>query len=226
MQSRLGWGLETGKYILPAAMSASVSLLRQLENAYLPAKWKTTWIDKYFFFSSSLACPFLLFSVLKRFPSSLHLLFSNCCLVLFTLLCLDSALCLLYLLPNNFCAQKHQVQFCSPCHQTKPLSCPLLPAVISVSHLLNPQASFIPRQISLLVLSWNVFYGFWECFCLFIFHDGFDFGWCYFLCWYTVQSKTISMLWLLCLLVLWRFLQLIIDVRKKFTMSQSSIKHY
>lgn len=86
-----------------------------------------------------------------------------------------SALCLLYLLPNNFCAQKHQVPFFSPCHQTKPLSCPLLPAVISVTHLLNPQASFIPRQMSLLVLSWNVFYGFCECFCLHIFHDGFDF---------------------------------------------------
>lgn len=123
------------------------------------------------------ACPFffLISADLKRLSSWPSLLSSNSSSVLLALFCLDSALCLLYLLPNNFCAQKHQVQFFSPCHQTKPLSCPLLPAVISVTHLLNPQASFIPRQMSLLVLSWNVFYGFCECFCLYIFHDGFDF---------------------------------------------------
>jgi len=35
MLNKLGWQLEVGKYLLPAALSASVSLLPQLENAYL-----------------------------------------------------------------------------------------------------------------------------------------------------------------------------------------------
>lgn len=183
MLNKFGWELEAGKCLLPAVLSASVSLLPQLDNAYLLEWWKTFGPDMSSFSSSPCLSFFFLISAdLKRLSSWPSLLSSNSSSVLLALFCLDSALCLLYLLPNNFCAQKHQVQFFSPCHQTKPLSCPLLPAVISVTHLLNPQASFIPRQMSLLVLSWNVFYGFCECLCLYIFHYVFDFFLCYFLC--------------------------------------------
>lgn len=66
-------------------------------------------------------------------------------------------------------AQKHQVQCFSPCHQTKALSCPLLPAVTAVTCLLNPQDSCISRQMSLLVLSWNIFSGFCESFSVLFF---------------------------------------------------------
>lgn len=114
-----------------------------------------------------------------------------------------SALFLLYLLPNNLSAQKHQVQFFRPCHQTIPLSCPLLPAVIAATHLLNPQASFhfqsnVPSGSFLEHLPW-----FCECFPVYIFHGGFWFYVCvcvcYFLCWCVVESWIILVFWPVCL---------------------------
>lgn len=131
-----------------------------------------------FFFSSSYLClSFAFQSVLigKGFPVG-HV-FSPVTPVLFSLpssVWTVCPLCALSISQQLLCPE-HQVQFFSPCHQTKPLSCPLLPAVISVTHLLNPQASSIPRQMSLLVLSWNISYGFSEYFCVYISHSSFDF---------------------------------------------------
>lgn len=172
MLNKVGSELELAKHLLPAALSASVSLSPQLENAYfLEQRRAVQQIG--LFFPPPLALAYLLIfnqcADLKRLSS--WPVFSPVSPSRFSLPCFVwtvwplSAL----LFPDNFCAQKHQVQFFSPCHQTKTLSCPLLPVVISVTHLLNLQASLITRQMSLLVLSWNIFYAFCECICLYIF---------------------------------------------------------
>lgn len=179
MLSKLGWELEVGKYLLPAALSASVSLLPQLENPYLLKQWKTfqTAMPLFFFFLLLLPLLVLFFSNQCSFAKAFQLvraalqnfqLCSPC-----PLLSGFSAVFLLYLLPNNLSAQKYQVQFFCPCHQTIPLSCPLLPAVIAATHLLNPQASFhfqsnVPSGSFLEHLPW-----FCECFPVYIFHGGF-----------------------------------------------------
>lgn len=131
-----------------------------------------------FSFSSSCLClSFALQSVpiWKGFPVG-HV-FLPVTPVLFSLPSSVWTLCPLCVLSisQHFLCPEYKVQFFSPCYQTKPLSCPLLPAVISVTHLLNPQASFIPRQMSLLVLSWNISYGFSEYFFVYISHYNFDF---------------------------------------------------
>lgn len=141
MLNKLGWALEVGKYLLPAALSASVSLLPQLESAYLLEHWKTFETVTSSFSSYSSPCltlSFLMRAELKTLSGWPGLLFGNASSVLLALVCLDSALSLLYLLPNNCCAQEHEMQFFSPCHQTNPLSCPLLPAVISVTCVKSP----------------------------------------------------------------------------------------